>query len=81
MVAAIGFAIARAKIPRAVDPIEANALHGGRMSVRDSLIVTAQTIISNGFGASVGLEAIRNSYRASLPVSASPFACAAPTSA
>ncbi|MGN6101305.1 MAG: chloride channel protein, partial [Devosia sp.] len=40
-----------------VDPIEANAVHGGRMSVRESLIVTAQTIISSAFGASVGLEA------------------------
>ncbi len=40
-----------------VDPIEANAVHGGRMSVRESLIVTAQTIISSSFGASVGLEA------------------------
>jgi len=42
---------------RAVDPIEANALHGGRMSLNDSLIVVVQTILSNGFGASVGLEA------------------------
>ena len=41
----------------AIDPIEANALHGGRMSVTDSLIVGAQTLISNGSGASVGLEA------------------------
>ena len=41
----------------AVDPVEANALHGGRMSVRDSLFVSLQTVISNGFGASVGLEA------------------------
>jgi len=40
----------------AVDPVEANALHGGRMSLRDSLWVTAQTLVSNGFGASVGLE-------------------------
>jgi len=40
-----------------VDPIEANALRGGRMSVRDSLIVAAQTIWSSGVGASVGLEA------------------------
>ena len=40
-----------------VDPIEANALHGGRMSMRDSLWVTIQTLVSNGFGASVGLEA------------------------
>jgi|SRR4249919_441225 len=40
-----------------VDAVEANALHGGRMSMRDSLLVSAQTIVSNGFGASVGLEA------------------------
>ena len=42
---------------RPVDPIEANALHGGHMSVVDSLIIGAQTLLSNGFGASVGLEA------------------------
>ncbi|MBS0410920.1 MAG: chloride channel protein [Proteobacteria bacterium] len=41
----------------AVDPVEANALHGGRMSPGDSLFVVGQTILSNGFGASVGLEA------------------------
>ncbi|WP_291394177.1 chloride channel protein [Devosia sp.] len=40
-----------------VDPIEANAVHGGLMSFRESLIVTSQTVISSGFGASVGLEA------------------------
>nr|WP_256515127.1 chloride channel protein [Alsobacter ponti] len=39
------------------DPIEANALHGGRMSLVDSVQVTVQNVISNGFGASVGLEA------------------------
>ena len=44
-------------IPVAVDPVEANALRGGRMSLRDSLIVSLQTLISNGAGASVGLEA------------------------
>ncbi len=42
---------------RPVDPIEANALAGGRMSVVDSLVIGAQTLCSNGFGASVGLEA------------------------
>jgi len=41
----------------AVDPVEANALHGGRMSMRDSLFVGLQSVISNGSGASVGLEA------------------------
>jgi chloride channel protein, CIC family len=40
-----------------VDPIEANALHGGRLSLTDSIIVAVQNIISNGFGASIGLEA------------------------
>jgi CIC family chloride channel protein len=42
---------------REVDPIEANALHGGRMSFRGSVIVALQTIWSSGVGASVGLEA------------------------
>lgn len=40
-----------------VDPIEANALHGGRLSLTDSIIVAGQNLVSNGFGASVGLEA------------------------
>lgn len=45
------------KIPGPVDPVEANALRGGAMSLRDSLVVAAQTLLSNGVGASVGLEA------------------------
>ncbi|MDI7775074.1 chloride channel protein [Asticcacaulis sp. EMRT-3] len=40
-----------------IDVIEANALYGGRIPLRDSLIVSLQTLISNGFGGSVGLEA------------------------
>jgi CIC family chloride channel protein len=40
-----------------VDPVEANALRGGRMSLSDSLFLGLQTLISNGCGASVGLEA------------------------
>ncbi|MBW8882035.1 MAG: chloride channel protein, partial [Asticcacaulis sp.] len=40
-----------------VDAVEANALHGGRIPLRDSIMVSLQTLISNGFGASVGLEA------------------------
>ena len=55
------FGLATAYITRRrgteVDPIEANALHGGRMSLRGSLIVAAQTVWSSGVGASVGLEA------------------------
>jgi chloride channel protein, CIC family len=42
---------------REVDPIEANALHGGRMSFNGSVIVALQTVWSSGVGASVGMEA------------------------
>ena len=52
-----GIFIKRWRPRRPVDPIEANALHGGRMSLTDSLLITAQTVVSSGFGASVGLEA------------------------
>ncbi len=50
-------AILRFRPNHAVDPVEANALHGGRLSVRDSAFICGQTLISNGCGASVGLEA------------------------
>jgi len=49
--------IARWRPAREIDPIEANALHGGRMSFRGSVLVALQTIWSSGVGASVGLEA------------------------
>jgi chloride channel protein, CIC family len=42
---------------REIDPIEANALHGGRMSLLGSIIVAVETVWSSGVGASVGLEA------------------------
>lgn len=45
------------KSPSTVDPVEANALRGGRLSLRDGLVVVGQTLISNGSGGSVGLEA------------------------
>ncbi|MGV6872433.1 chloride channel protein [Pseudochelatococcus sp. B33] len=41
----------------AVDPIEANALYGGRMSVTDSVLLTGGTVLSSGCGAAVGMEA------------------------
>jgi len=47
----------RRKFRTPVDPIEANALYGGRMSLTDTFIIAGQTMISSGFGASVGLEA------------------------
>ncbi|MDO1581958.1 chloride channel protein [Rhizobium oryzicola] len=51
------FILARRRKRQIVDPIEANALYGGRISLTDSVIVAVQNLISNGFGASVGLEA------------------------
>jgi CIC family chloride channel protein len=57
LIGILAWGLARHWPRRPVDPIEANALHGGRMSMRDSLIVAIQTMISNGAGASVGLEA------------------------
>ena len=47
----------RRKFRTPIDPIEANALYGGRMSLTDTLIIAGQTMLSSGFGASVGLEA------------------------
>lgn len=39
------------------DAIEANALHGGVMPMRDSIVIAGMTVGSVGLGASVGLEA------------------------
>ena len=50
-------ALTRWRPVREIDPIEANALHGGRMSLLGSLSVALQTVWSSGVGASVGLEA------------------------
>jgi chloride channel protein, CIC family len=49
--------VARPLAGRLADAIEANALYGGRLSMRGSLFVTGQTMLSSGFGGSVGLEA------------------------
>lgn len=47
----------RRRTAEIVDPIEANALLGGRMSLRDSARLAWTTLISNGSGASLGMEA------------------------
>ncbi|WP_173570351.1 chloride channel protein [Acetobacter conturbans] len=57
LLALFGMIFARYVHTKIVDPVEANALHGGRMSVRDSFYIGGQTLISNGAGASLGLEA------------------------
>ncbi|MGO4570108.1 chloride channel protein [Rhizobium sp. 2YAF20] len=51
------FLLAKTRKKPMVDPIEANALHGGRLSLTDSVVISVQNLVSNGFGASVGLEA------------------------
>ena len=43
-------------IKQITDPIEANALRGGQMSLRDSLRLGISTLTSNASGASVGME-------------------------
>lgn len=40
-----------------IDPVEANALFGGRMTLIESVRLAAATLLSNGVGASLGLEA------------------------
>jgi CIC family chloride channel protein len=47
----------RVKGQQLADAIEANALYGGRVSFRGSILISVQTLLSNGFGGSVGLEA------------------------
>ena len=53
----VSFLIRRWRPREIVDAIEANALFGGKMSLTDSANLTILTLISSGFGASVGLEA------------------------
>jgi CIC family chloride channel protein len=49
-----------------VDPIEANAIYGGRMSLIDSARLVLDTVISNGAGASLGMEAAYSQMGAGL---------------
>jgi CIC family chloride channel protein len=49
-----------------VDAIEANALQGGRMSLKGSLVIMAKTVGSIGCGASVGIEAAITQFGAGL---------------
>lgn len=49
--------VSRFRQSEIVDPVEANALYGGRMSFLDSCRLAVTTLISNGAGAALGLEA------------------------
>jgi CIC family chloride channel protein len=53
----VAYALWRWRPRDIVDAIEANALHGGHMSLADSVRLTGLTVLSAGVGASVGLEA------------------------
>lgn len=53
----LSWAVLKRRSAPLVDVVEANALHGGFLPLSDSAIVCAQTILSNGVGGSVGLEA------------------------
>ncbi len=58
VLATVGMFFARrVKGQQFADAIEANALYGGRVSFRGSMLISVQTLLSNGFGGSVGLEA------------------------
>src|SRR5512146_2522030 len=49
--------VRRYRATEIIDPVEANALFGGRMSLTDSIRLTAMTLVSNFSGASLGMEA------------------------
>ena len=49
--------VRRYRASEIVDPVEANALFGGRMSLLDSVRLTLMTVVSNASGASLGMEA------------------------
>jgi chloride channel protein, CIC family len=53
----VGHLIRRWRPQDPLDIIEANALHGGILSLWDGLVIAFMTVFSVGLGASVGLEA------------------------
>jgi hypothetical protein len=56
--------LVRVRPGREVDPIEANALHGGRMSFRGSMIVALQTIWSRASAPRSALKRVTRNLRA-----------------
>ena len=57
MLVGLSYLIGRRWFRRVADPIEANAVGGGKIGIPGSLYITAQTVLSSGFGGSVGMEA------------------------
>ena len=56
----------RLRVRDVIDPIEANAIHGGRMSLIECARLTVTTAISNIAGASVGMDAAYSQFGAGL---------------
>ncbi len=57
LLGALLYALKRLRPRDITDPIEANAMFGGRMSLEDSLRLLMATLLSNGAGGSIGMEA------------------------
>ncbi|MGV8996808.1 MAG: chloride channel protein [Parvibaculaceae bacterium] len=53
----LAYYIRRTRSAEITDPVEANALFGGRMSMLESFRLTLATMISNAAGGSLGMEA------------------------
>lgn len=53
----LAYLIRRTRSAEITDPVEANALFGGRMSMGESIRLTLATMISNAAGGSLGMEA------------------------
>ena len=66
VIGGVAWAIRRWRPHDIVDAIEANALYGGRMSLRDSLNLALLSVLSSGVGASVGLEAAYTQFGSGL---------------
>lgn len=62
----VTLALNRLRPTELIDPIEANALYGGQLSMRDSARLATLTLVSNASGASVGMEAAYSQVGAGL---------------
>lgn len=69
----LAWAIRKRRSADITDPVEANALFGGRMSMLDSIRLTIATMLSNAAGASVGMEAGYTQFGAAMFSSVSQY--------
>ena len=57
IIVGLTYLVGRRWFRRVADPIEANAISGGKIAIPGSVYICSQTLISSGFGGSVGMEA------------------------